>query len=198
MNRTDSWALAREYVSSRSLLNHMRCVEIAMRAYARRLGQDEEIWGLVGLLHDFDYERWPTAPDHPLQGEKILREKGYSEEVIYAIKSHADYLPDCPRVLPLHKALYACDELCGFITATALVRPGGIVGMTADSVKKKMKSKGFAKNVSREDIARGAADFGVELAAHIQFLIDALAAHAEELGLAFSGSAAPPAAEPEA
>lgn len=193
MNRADAWALAREYVSSRSLLNHMRCVEIAMRAYAGRLGQDEELWGIVGLLHDFDYERWPNAPDHPLQGEKILREKGYSDEVIYAIKSHADYLPDCPRVLPLHKALYACDELCGFVTATALVRPGGIAGMTADSVKKKMKSKGFAKNVSREDIERGAADFGVELPVHIQFIIDALAVHAEELGLTAPAAPAPPA-----
>ena len=152
MNRADAWQLATEYVKSPSLLNHMRSVEIAMRAYAQKLGEDEEIWGIVGLLHDFDYERWPNPPDHPLQGEKILREKGYSEEVIYAIKSHADYLPDCPRTAPLHKALYACDELCGFITAAALVRPGGILDMTAASVKKKMKSKGFAKNVSRDDI----------------------------------------------
>jgi putative nucleotidyltransferase with HDIG domain len=183
MNRTDAWDLANEYVKSPSLLNHMRCVEIAMRAYARKLGQDEELWGIVGLLHDFDYERWPNAPDHPLQGEKILRERGYPEEVIYAIKSHADYLTDCPRVTPLHKGLYACDELCGFITAAALVRPNGISDMTASSVKKKMKSKGFAQNVSREDIEHGAADFGVELTEHIQFIIDALKPHAAELGL---------------
>lgn len=183
MNRDAAWALATEYVKSKSLLNHMRCVEIAMRAYARRLNQDEELWGIVGLLHDFDYERWPNPPDHPLQGEKILREKGYPEEVTYAIKSHADYLPDCPRFTPLHKALYACDELCGFITAAALVRPGGILDMTASSVKKKMKSKGFAKNVSRDDIDRGASDFGVDLTEHIQFLIDALKVYAVELEL---------------
>jgi putative nucleotidyltransferase with HDIG domain len=183
MNRIDAWQLANEYVKSPSLLNHMRCVEIAMRAYARKLGQDEEVWGIVGLLHDFDYERWPNAPDHPLQGEKILRERGYPEEVIYAIKSHADYLTDCPRVTPLHEGLYACDELCGFITAAALVRPNGISDMTASSVKKKMKSKGFAQNVSREDIEHGAADFGVELTEHIQFIIDALKPHAAELGL---------------
>jgi putative nucleotidyltransferase with HDIG domain len=183
MNRTDAWHLANEYVKSLSLLNHMRCVEIAMRAYARKLGQDEELWGIVGLLHDFDYERWPNAPDHPLQGEKLLRERGYPEEVIYAIKSHADYLTDCPRLTPLHKGLYACDELCGFITAAALVRPNAITDMTASSVKKKMKSKGFAQNVSREDIDRGAADFGVDLTEHIQFIIDALKPHAAELGL---------------
>jgi putative nucleotidyltransferase with HDIG domain len=183
MNRADAWALANEYVKGASLLNHMRCVEIAMRAYARKLGEDEELWGIVGLLHDFDYERWPDPPNHPLKGSEILRERGYPEEVIYAIKSHADYLPDCPRVTPLHKGLYACDELAGFITAAALVRPAGITDMTASSVKKKMKSKGFAKNVSRDDIARGAADFGVELTEHIQFVIDSLKAHAAELGL---------------
>ena len=183
MNRADAWALANEYVKSASLLNHMRCVEISMLAYARKLGQDEELWGIVGLLHDFDYERWPNPPDHPLQGEKILKERGYPEEVTYAIKSHADYLPDCPRVTPLHKALYACDELAGFVTAAALVRPGGISDMTAASVKKKMKSKGFAKNVSRDDMVRGAADFGVDLTEHIQFIIDALKPHAAELGL---------------
>jgi putative nucleotidyltransferase with HDIG domain len=154
-----------------------------MRAYARKLGQDEDLWGVVGLLHDFDYERWPDPPDHPLQGERILRERGYPEEVTYAIKSHADYLPDCPRVSTLHKALYACDEVCGFVTAAALVRPGGIGDMTAASVRKKMKSKGFARTVSRQDIERGAADFKVELNQHIQFVIDALKPHAVELGI---------------
>jgi putative nucleotidyltransferase with HDIG domain len=183
MTRDDAWALVSEHVQNPGLRNHMRAVEIAMRAYARKLGQDEELWGTVGLLHDFDYERWPNPPDHPLQGERILKERGYPEEVTYAIKSHADYLPDCPRVAPLHKALYACDELCGFVTAAALVRPGGIGDMTAASVKKKMKSKGFARNVSRDDIERGAADFGMELPAHIQFVIDALKPHAVELGI---------------
>jgi len=161
----------------------MLAVEAAMRAYAGKLGQDQETWGIVGLLHDFDYERWPNAPDHPLKGAEILREKGYSEEVIYAIKSHADYLPDCPRVHLLDKALYACDELAGLISAAALVRPGGITDLTAASVKKKMKSKGFARNVNRDDITRGAADFGVDLTEHIQFIIDAMKPFAAELGL---------------
>jgi putative nucleotidyltransferase with HDIG domain len=183
MLRERALALLKEYVKDHGLIRHGLAVEIALRAYARKLGADEELWGIVGLLHDFDYERWPDPPNHPLQGSEILRERGYAEEVIYAIKSHADYLPDCPRISPLHKALYACDELCGFITAAALVRPGGIIGMTASSAKKKMKSKGFARNVSREDIERGAADFGVDLTEHIQFLIDALSAHAEELEL---------------
>jgi putative nucleotidyltransferase with HDIG domain len=154
-----------------------------MRAYARKLNQDEERWGIVGLLHDFDYERWPDPPNHPLQGAEILRQRGYPEDVIYAIKSHADYLPDCPRVHLVDKALYACDELAGLITAAALVRPNGISDLTAASVKKKMKSKGFARNVKREDVERGAADFEVELTEHIQFVIDAMKPIAAELGL---------------
>ncbi len=183
MNRADAFALVCEYTKNPSLINHMRSVEISMRAYARKLNEDEEKWGLVGLLHDFDYERWPNPPDHPLKGSEILRDKGYSEEVIYAIKSHADYLPDCPRTHLLDKALYACDELSGFVIAAALVRPGGIVDMTASSVRKKLKAKQFARNVKREDIDRGAADFGVDLTGHIQFVIDALRPHAEELGV---------------
>jgi putative nucleotidyltransferase with HDIG domain len=183
MNRTAALALLHEYTSNASLIKHMLAVEAAMRAYARQLGQDEELWGVIGLLHDFDYERWPDPPDHPLKGSEILRARGYPEEVIYAIKSHADYLPDCPRVHLVDKALYACDELAGLITAAALVRPGGITDLTASSVKKKMKSKGFARNVKREDIERGAADFAVELTEHIQFVIDAMKPHAEVLGL---------------
>jgi putative nucleotidyltransferase with HDIG domain len=183
MNRADAFHLLNEYVKDPGLVRHMICVEIAMRAYAKKLGQDEETWGIVGLLHDFDYERWPNAPDHPLQGSEILRAQGYSDEVIYAILSHADYLTDYPRTHLVDKALYACDELAGFITATALVRPGGITDMTASSVKKKMKSKGFARTVNRDDITRGAAEFGVDLTAHIQFVIDALKPHAGELGL---------------
>jgi putative nucleotidyltransferase with HDIG domain len=162
----------------------MLAVEAAMRAYARKLGQPEDTWGIVGLLHDFDYERWPDAPDHPLKGSAILRERGYPEEVIYAILSHADYLPDYPRVHLLDKALYACDELAGLVTAASLVRPSGVTDLTAASVKKKMKSKGFARNVNRDDISRGAADFGVDLTEHIQFVIDAMKPHAEELGIA--------------
>jgi putative nucleotidyltransferase with HDIG domain len=183
MNRTDAFTLLNEYVKDQSLVRHMLSVEAAMRAYARKLGQDEEKWGIVGLLHDFDYERWPDPPDHPLKGADILRERGYPDDVIYAIKSHADYLPDCPRVHPIDKALYACDELAGLITAAALVRPGGITDMTAASVKKKMKSKGFARNVKREDVERGAADFGVDLTEHIQFIIEAMKPLAAELGL---------------
>lgn len=183
MNRADAYHLLTEYVKDQSLVRHCLSVEMAMRAYARKLGQDEERWGIVGLLHDFDYERWPDPPDHPLKGSEILKERGYPEEIIYAIKSHADYLPDCPRVHLVDKALYACDELCGFISACSLVRPNGITDLTASSVKKKMKAKGFARNVKREDIDRGAADFGVELTAHIQFVIDAMKPHAAELGL---------------
>jgi putative nucleotidyltransferase with HDIG domain len=184
MNRDQAFALLNEHVKDPSLVRHMLAVEAAMRAYARKLGEDENQWGIVGLLHDFDYERWPDPPDHPLKGSAILRERGYPEEVIYAILSHADYLPDYPRVHRLDKALYACDELAGFVSACALVRPGGITDLTASSVKKKMKSKGFARKISRDDITRGAADFGVELNEHIQFVIDAMKPHAEALGLA--------------
>src|SRR5437870_10163728 len=183
MNRADAFALLNEYVKDHSLVRHCMAVEIAMRAYARKLGQDEEKWGIVGLLHDFDYERWPDPPEHPLKGAAILKERGYPDDVIYAIKSHADYLTDCPRVNLMDKALYACDELCGLITAAALVRPAGITDLTAASVKKKMKSKGFARGVNREDINRGAQDFGVDLTEHIQFIIDALKPLARELGL---------------
>jgi putative nucleotidyltransferase with HDIG domain len=183
MNRADAFALLQEYVKNAGLIKHMLAVEAAMRAYARKLGQDEETWGIVGLLHDFDYERWPDPPDHPLRGSEILRDRGYPEEVIYAIKSHADYLPDCPRTHLMDKALYACDELAGLITAAALVRPNGITDLKASSVKKKMKSRGFARNVNRDDIARGAADFGVDLTEHIQFVIDAMKPIAAELDL---------------
>jgi putative nucleotidyltransferase with HDIG domain len=183
MNRAEALALLKEYTQNPSLIKHMLAVEAAMRAYARKLGEDEERWGIVGLLHDFDYERWPNPPDHPLKGSEILRQHRYPEDVIYAIKSHADYLPDCPRIHQIDKALYACDELAGLITAAALVRPQAITDLTAASVKKKMKSKGFARNVNREDIERGAADFGVDLTEHIQFIIDAMKPIAAELEL---------------
>jgi putative nucleotidyltransferase with HDIG domain len=189
MNRAEAFELVKEYVKDQSLIRHMLAVEAAMRAYARRLGEDEETWGIVGLLHDFDYERWPDPPNHPLKGSEILRERGYPEEVIRAILSHADYLTDYPRVRPIEKALYACDELAGLITATALLRPTGITDLTAASVKKKMKAKGFARNVKREDIERGAADFGVDLTEHIQFEIDAMKGIASDLGLAPSANA---------
>jgi putative nucleotidyltransferase with HDIG domain len=183
VDRQQAWELVCQYTGSDSLRKHMLAVEAAMRAYARRVGAEEETWGIVGLLHDFDYERWPNPPDHPLQGAAILAERGYPQHVIYAIKSHADYLPDCPRVSPLDKTLYACDELAGFITAVAKVRPEGIHGLKASSVKKKFKQKTFAAAVNRDDIVRGAADLGVELDEHIQFVIDAMEAAAAELGL---------------
>ncbi len=155
--REQDLALVDEYVQNASLKRHMLAVEAAVRAYARRFGADEELWGRVGLLHDFDYERWPDAPAHPLEGSKILRERGYPEEVIYAILSHADYLADqFPRKSQLDKTLYACDELCGFIVACAILRPQRLDGLTASSVRKKMKQVSFAAAVSREDIVRGA------------------------------------------
>jgi putative nucleotidyltransferase with HDIG domain len=161
----------------------MLAVEAAMRAYARHFGEDEHAWGLVGLLHDFDYERWPDPPNHPLQGADILQKHGYPAEIIYAIKSHADYLPDCPRVSRMDKALYACDELAGFVTACAMVRPERLAGMQASSVKKKMKQKSFAAAVSRDDMTRGAADLQVDFDRHVQFVIDAMSAIAPNLGL---------------
>ena len=183
MNREQNLQLLREYVSNPGLQRHMFAVEAAMRAYAEKLGEDVEKWSTTGLLHDFDYERWPEPPDHPLQGSAILRSRGYPEDVIYAIKSHADYLTDCPRLSPMDKALYACDELCGFLVACALMRPGRLEGMTAKSVRKKMKTASFAAAVNRDDIVRGAADLGVDLDEHISFLIAALQTITEVLDL---------------
>ncbi len=182
-DRQASYDLMCEYTQNDSLRRHMLAVETAMAAYARKLDQDVEKWSIVGLLHDFDYEKWPNPPDHPLQGSRILAERGYPEEVIYAIKSHTDYIEEAPRVSLLDKALYACDELCGFITACAYVRPEGIHGMKAKSVRKKMKQKSFAAAVNREDIVRGAEDFDVDLNEHIQFVIEALQKNAAELKL---------------
>lgn len=183
MNREEAWELVCEYTQSDSLRRHMLAVEFAMRRYARKLGEDEEKWGIVGLLHDFDYERWPDPPDHPLKGAAILAEKGVSEEIIYAIKSHADYIEECPRVSILDKTLFACDELAGFITACAMVRPNGIEGLKAKSVRKKLKQKSFAATVNRDDITNGAEDLDLDLNEHIQFVIDAMAEEAETLKL---------------
>ena len=174
MIREQNLELLNDYVKNPGLQRHMFAVEAGMRAYAVLWNQDVEKWATVGLLHDFDYERWPDPPDHPLQGSEILRSKGYPEDVIYAIKSHADYLTDCPRVSQMDKALYACDELCGFLVACALMRPGRLEGMTAKSVRKKLKTTTFAAAVNRDDIVRGAADLGVDLDEHITFLIAAL------------------------
>jgi putative nucleotidyltransferase with HDIG domain len=184
MSRAHDLALLREYVQNEGLVRHMFAVEAAVRAYARKFGEDEDLWGTAALLHDFDYERWPNPPDHPLQGSQILRERGYPEEVIYAILSHADYLQDqYPRKSFLDKTLYACDELCGFITACALVRPERLAGLKAASVRKKMKTASFAAAVNRDDIVRGAEDLGIELNEHIDFCIAALQGIATELGL---------------
>lgn len=187
-SRTDAFELMCRYTTQDGLRRHMLGVETAMRAYAKKLGQDKEQWGIVGLLHDFDYEQNPTAPDHPLVGSQILIDHGYPDDVIYAIKSHVDEVPDCPRVSVLDKTLFACDELCGFITAVALVRPTGIEGMKAKSVRKKMKQKSFAEKVKREDIVSGAEALGLELNEHIQFVIDALAENANELKLLPGGT----------
>jgi putative nucleotidyltransferase with HDIG domain len=183
MNREDAWQLVCEFTASESLRRHMLAVEAAMRAYARQWNEDERKWGIVGLLHDFDYERWPNPPDHPLRGAEILAQRGYPDDVIYAIKSHADYLTDCPRISRLDKTLYACDELSGFITAVALMRPERLAGMQASSVRKKMKQKSFAAAVNRDDIVRGADDLGLDLDTHIQFVVEALAGIAPQLGL---------------
>jgi predicted hydrolase (HD superfamily) len=159
-----------------------------MRAYARKNGADEELWGLVGLIHDFDYEKHPTAEEHPYKGNEILKERGYSEEIRRAIMSHAEY-SGVARVSPMEKTLFACDELAGFITACALVKPGkSLAEVEAKSVRKKMKDKAFARSVNRDDITNGAADLGVELEEHIAFCIEAMKAIAVELGL--DGSAA--------
>ena len=187
MSRQESFQLLNEYVSSVALKRHMFAVEAAVRAYAKKFGEDEELWGTAALLHDFDYERWPNPPDHPLQGSKILRELGYPEEVIYAILSHADYLADqFPRRSQLDKTLYACDELCGFITACAMVRPERLVGLSAKSVRKKLKQLSFAAAVNRDDIVNGAADLGVDLDEHIEFCAAAMNEVAQELGLSVS------------
>lgn len=188
LSRDSAFALMCEYTQSESLRRHMLCVEIAMRAYAEKFGEDVEKWGIVGLLHDFDYERWPTPPDHPLEGSKILKQQGYPDDVIYAIKSHVDQVDGCPRVSMLDKTLFACDELCGFIFAVALVRPNGMEGMKAKSVRKKMKQKSFAEKVIREDIVSGAEDLGIDLNTHIQFVVDAIAQNQDRLETAGSAS----------
>jgi len=154
-----------------------------MRAYASKNGADEELWGMVGLIHDFDYEKYPTAEEHPYKGNEILKERGYSDEVRRAIMSHAEY-SGVERVTAMERALFACDELAGFITACALVKPGkSLAEVEAKSVRKKMKDKAFARSVNREDIVQGAAEMGVELEEHIAFCIEAMKGIAGELGL---------------
>jgi len=182
MDRPTAWNLLCEYTKSESLRKHALAVEACVKAYARKFGEDEEKWGVVGLIHDFDYEVYPNAPDHPLKGSEILKERGYPEELRRAILGHADY-SGVPRDTMLAKTLFACDELAGFITACSLVRPERIASLEAKSVRKRMKDKAFARSVSREDITKGAEELGVTLEEHIEFCIEAMRAIADTLGL---------------
>ena len=182
-DRERAWGLLTEVTQSESLRKHALAVEACMRAYARKMGGDENLWGVVGLLHDFDYEKWPSLDDHPYKGNEILKERGYSNEVRRAIMSHAEYT-GVTRDTPMEKALFACDELAGFITACALVKPGkSLAEVEPKSVRKKMKDKAFARSVSRDDIVQGAAELGVELEEHIAFCIEAMKGVAQALGL---------------
>ena len=184
VNRDVAWSILTEFTKSDSLRKHARAVEASMRAYATRFGADQDRWGIAGMLHDFDYEVHPRAPQHPMKGAEILAARGLPADVVYAILAHADY-SGMPRVSLLDRALYACDELTGFVHACALVRPGKVItGLEPASVRKKLKDKGFARTVHREDVYRGATELGVELDAHIAFVVDALAGVASEVGLA--------------
>jgi len=184
LDRSSAWELLCEYTKSESLRRHALGVEQAMRKLAEKYGADPEEWGITGLLHDFDYEQYPTEEEHPYRGAEILRSKGYPEDIITAILGHADYT-GVSRDSLMAKALFSVDELVGFIFAVTYVRPSkSIFEVTPKSVKKKLKQKGFAAGVSREDIHKGIEELGVDLTEHIQFVIDALKEKAEELGLA--------------
>ena len=183
MDRQAAWELLCECTKSENLRKHALAVEACMRAYARKFGEDEEKWGVVALIHDFDYEMYPNAPDHPVKGSEILKERGYSEDVRHAILGHADYT-GVPRDTLMAKALFACDELAGFITACSLVRPDRIMTLEAKSVRKRMKDKAFARSVTRDDIIKGAEELGLPLDEHIAFSIEAMRAVADTLGLA--------------
>lgn len=193
-SRDDALALMHEYTASESLRAHMLSVEAAMRAYAARFGEEQERWGLTGLLHDFDYERFPNdahsaTDEHPAEGVRILREKGYPEDMLQAILGHATYC-GVPRETQMAKALFAVDELTGLITASALVRPSrSVLDLDGRSVRKKMKDKGFARGVSREDVVQGASELGVDLDVHIQFVIEAMRPVADSIGLEGSPAA---------
>jgi putative nucleotidyltransferase with HDIG domain len=192
IDRDSAWCLLTEFTQSESLRKHALSVEACMRAYARKFAagstEEEELWGVVGLLHDFDYEKYPSLEDHPYKGNEILKERGYSDEIRRAIMSHAEYT-GVTRDTPMEKALFACDELAGFITAVALIKPGrSLAEVDVKSVRKRMKDKAFARKVNRDDIVNGAAGLGVDLDQHITFCIEALKPMAEKLGL--DGSAA--------
>ena len=183
-NRESAWRLLCEYTQSESLRKHALAVEACMRAYGEKFGEDVEQYGLTGLLHDFDYEKYPTPQEHPFIGNRILEEQGWPEDIRRAILSHADY-SGVKRESNMEKALFACDELAGFITATALVKPSkSLAEVDAKSIRKKMKDKAFARSVSRDDIINGAAELGVDLDQHISFCIEAMKKIADRLGLA--------------
>jgi putative nucleotidyltransferase with HDIG domain len=195
IDRESAWCLLTEFTQSESLRKHALAVEACMRACARKWGngspEDENLWGVVGLIHDFDYERWPSLEDHPYKGNEILKQRGWPEVVTRAIMSHAEY-SGVTRDTPMEKALFACDELAGFITAVALIKPGkSLAEVDTKSVRKRMTDKAFARKVNRSDIISGAADLGVDLDEHIGFCIEAMKPIAKELGL--DGSAAKPA-----
>ncbi len=193
--RAEAWELLTEFTQSESLLKHALAVEACMRAYARKWGngsadvsKQEELWGIVGLIHDFDYDRWPSLDEHPYKGNAILKERGWPEVITRAIMSHAEY-SGVTRDSQMEKALFACDELAGFITAVALIKPGkSLAEVDTKSVRKRMKDKAFARKVNRDDIINGAAALGIDLDEHIAFCIEALKPIAKELGL--DGSAA--------
>jgi len=184
MNRQDAWALLTEFTKNPNLIKHALAVEAAMRAYARKFGEDEEKWGIVGLIHDFDYEQHPSLEEHPFAGAKILEERGWPKDIIKAVLAHADHT-GVKRESLMEKALFAVDELTGLIVAVALVRPTkSILDVTVESVKKKWKEKSFAAGVKREDIERGAQELGVPLDEHIGVVLEAMKGIASELGLA--------------
>ena len=191
MDRQQAFDIVCEFVKSESLRKHMLAVEACVAAYARKFGEDEEKWAVTALLHDFDWEIHPEAPDHPMKGEPILAERGVDEEIRRAILSHANY-SGVPRVSPLEKTLFACDELAGFLTACSYVKPGrSIHEVEVKSVRKKMKDKAFARNVNRDDIVIGASELGVDLDEHIDFCLRAMQAKADELGLAGAAARSP-------
>src|SRR5712692_6476669 len=186
MDRTRALEILHEYTKSENLRKHALAVEACVAAYAQKFGEDPQLWSATALLHDFDYEIHPDAPDHPMKGSEILAELGVSEEIRRAILSHANY-SGVPRESKLEKTLFACDELAGFITAVTLVKPSkSLQEVTAQSVRKKLKDKAFARSVSRDDILNGAAELGVDLEEHIAFCIEAMKGRAAELGLAGS------------
>jgi putative nucleotidyltransferase with HDIG domain len=194
LSREEAWNIVCEFTKSEGLRKHALAVETCVTAYARQFGEDEHKWSITALLHDFDWEIHPQAPDHPMQGEPMLAERGVDEEIRRAILSHANY-SGVPRVSKLEKTLYACDELAGFITAISYVKPSkSVFEVDANSVKKKMKDKAFARSVNRQDITEGALELGVPLEEHIDFCIKAMQERAEALGLKGAWGATPESA----